>query len=185
MNLLATIQGIIPKAASPRSEVGGIVAGVAKAPELIEAERELAENAAAKQATTKRLAEIFERLNIKSPVRRTLFAQEQYALEAEQSDITRQVDDLNRKASELRRQVDGLKPAYAQAVAVALAGFRHRAAETLLDSIGAVEEAITDIAETSKALLSVGISVPSATPLHYAKALRNLADKILTENLHG
>ena len=183
MNFVATLLAMIPQAGS-RSEVSAIVARVQKDPELIEAERALSETVAAQLPLSKRRGEIFEKLHYRSPLR-TLFKPEQDRLEAEQSDIARQVDGLNRKASELRRQIDGLKPAYARAVAVALADFRRQAAENLLDSIGALEEAITDIAETSKALLSVGISVPSAIPLLYAKAFRNLAEKILTENSRG
>jgi ClpP class serine protease len=183
MGLVSAIQALIPKA-GPRSEVAAIVAGVPKARELIEAERAFSETVEARLPLSKRRADIFEKLNFKSPLR-TLFKQQQDELEAEQVGIDRQLDELNRKAGELRRQIDSLTPSYARAVAAALAGFRRQAAENLVDSIGALEEAVADIAETSKALLSVGISVPSANPLLYAKALRNLADKILTETLHN
>ena len=181
MNFVETLSRLIP--GPPLSEVAAIVASVPKSPELTEAERAFSETVAARLPLAKRRAEIYERLNFESPLR-MLIKPEQDQLEAEQSDIARQVDDLNARASRLRQQIDCLMPAYARAVAAALAGFRHRAAENLLDSIGSLEEAIKEITETSKALSSVGIRVSSVTPLQYATALRNAAGKILTETLH-
>lgn len=186
MTFVETIRRAILPCAQPQSGVAAIVAGVEKPPAMIQAERVLLEIAASRPALTKRRAEIFERLNFQSPSR-TVFKPEEDALRAEQADIDQHVSDLNTRAFELRREIDGLMPEYARAVAVALAGFRHRAAENLLDSIIALEEAIADVSETARALSAVGISVPSASSLAYAKAYKSLAEKILTEKVqhHG
>jgi hypothetical protein len=184
MNLIAAFQGMIPKAGPPRSGVDAIVAGVVKAPELVEAERDFAENEVARRAVAKRLAEIFERL-INSPLRRPLFATERDQIEVERADLNRKVDELSDRARQLQHEIANLMPAYARSVASALAGFRSRAANKLLDSVSAAEEALEDIKTANKALAAVGMSPPQALALPYAKALRNLADKILTETLHN
>jgi hypothetical protein len=181
MNFATTFQAMIAKAVPPRSEVGAIVAGVAKSSELIDAERDLAQNAAARVVVAKRLAEIFERLNISSPLRPTLFAHEQDLLEAERAGLNRQVSELSARYRQLQSQIADLTPAYASAVASALAGFRSRAAEQLLDSVAAAEEALEDIRNSNKALTAVGMSPPQALALPYAKALRGLAEKISLE----
>jgi hypothetical protein len=185
MNLVGAIQAFLPKAVHPRSDldaiVDAIVAGVPKAPELIGAEREFVENEAARQVVAKRLAEIFERLNFKSPVRRTLFATEQSALEAERFGLDRKVAELAARAHHLQSQIAGLTPAYARAVASALAGFRSRAANQLLDSVCATEQAIENIRRSNKVLASVGLTPPPAFALPYASALRGLATKVRNE----
>src|SRR5687768_4651289 len=101
MNLMATLQAMIPNGVPPRSEVAAIIARVLKAPKLVEAERAFAGIAAARLPLSKRRAEIFERLHVKSPMR-TLFKPEQDQLEAEQAHIDRQAADLNARATELR-----------------------------------------------------------------------------------
>jgi hypothetical protein len=55
----------------------------------------------------------------------------------------------------------------------------------LLVSIAELEEAITNVNETSRALSSAGLRVPSVAPMQFASALRNAADKILAESHHG
>ena len=181
--VVAALLTMIPNGATPRSEAAAIIARVSKAPELVQAERVLAEIAAARLPLARRRSEIFERLHVQSP-HRTIFKPEEDALRAEQADIDRNVAALNDRDAELRRQIDLLMPIYGRAVAAALASFRKRAAESMLDSITALEEAISDISETAKALSTVGISVPSASSLAYGKAYKNLAEKILTETTH-
>jgi hypothetical protein len=185
MNLVvAAIQKILP-GPSRGSEVGAIVASVPKPPAMIQAESALLEIAATHPSLAKRRSVIFEILNVQSPTR-TVFKPEEDALQAEQADIDRRVTELNARAAELRREIDSAMPAYAQAIAVALGGFRHRAAETLLDSIVALDKAIADISETAKMLSAVGISVSSASSLGYGKTYKKLAEKILAEKVrHG
>jgi chromosome segregation ATPase len=182
MSFAATFQAMIAKAVPPRSEVDAIVASVVKAPEIIAAEREFAENAAARQAAAKRLAEIFERLNFKSPVRRTLFAQEQNQLEAERADLNRKVSELTANARRLQSQIANLTPAYARCVAAALVEFRSRAAEQLLDSVSAAEAALDDLRQSNKALMAVGMTPAGAFAMPYAEALKGLATKVLNES---
>ncbi|MBR1154819.1 hypothetical protein [Bradyrhizobium sp. JYMT SZCCT0428] len=180
MNLVSTIRAMIPNAGPQRSEVAAIVAGVQKHPALIEAERAFFEIVAARLPLAKRRAEIFERLHVQSP-NRTVFKAEEDALRQEQSDIDLRVADLNARAAKLRREIDRLMPDHGRAVAAALASVRRRAAENLLDSIVALDAAISEIGETSKALSLVGVNVTSASPLAFTKAYKTLAEKILRE----
>jgi hypothetical protein len=182
MNLIAAISTLLP--AAPSSGVAAIVAGVRKSAGLIEAESALAENSAAEVAATKRLSEIAERLDIKSSLR-TIFKDERDALESERSDLRREADERRSRAVDLRRLVAELMPEYARSVSVALSTFRRLAAEQLIDAVLMAEEAMTDIAISNRALLSVGFSPPGAFALPYSVAARELAYRILKETARG
>jgi hypothetical protein len=82
----------------------------------------------------------------------------------------------------MQSQIGDLTPAYASAVASALAGFRSRAAEQLMDSVGAAEQALEDIRQSNKALAAVGLRTPQAIALPYAEALKGLATKVRNES---
>lgn len=185
MNLVATLAKLMLPSLICLG-VDAIVAGVAKPIALHDAECALSERVSLEATLTKRLGEIAERLNFRSPLPRMVLSRtEQDELEAESALLNRQILDARNEASELRRRVVQLMPEYARAVAAALAPFRRSAAEQLLDAVGLAEQALSDIDKSNRALAEVGIASTAAFPLPLAAALKSLAEKVILETRNG
>lgn len=183
MNLVSALSKILPSSLICPG-VDSIVAAVAKPLALQDAERALSESVALEASLTKRLGEIAERLNFRSPLpRKVLMKSEQDELEAERAVLDKRTIGVRNEANALRRQVAEHMPAYARSVAAALAPFRRSVAEQLLDAVGLAEQALNDIDKSNKALRSVGMAPPAAFALPYAAALRSLADKVANEKV--
>src|SRR6476646_4959571 len=179
MNLIEAVQRLLP--APQRTSVERIVDAVPKPADLLKAERDLAENLQLAASLTKRQGAIAERLNVQAPIRASLLKVDQDALVAENNEINRKLIDLRSRAGELRAHLASLLPDHARAVAIALNPFRRSAAEQLADGVSQVEQALSDIAESNKALFALGLTPPAAFSLPYSKAMKALSDKILQE----
>ncbi|MGX1321812.1 hypothetical protein AB7M17_005265 [Bradyrhizobium sp. USDA 377] len=185
MTVVASLSKLLPSSLICPG-VESIVAAVAKPIALHDAERALAERVAFEASLTKRLGEIEERLNFRSPLPRMVLSKtEQDELEAERIVLNRKVLNARTEAGELRRQVAGLMQEHARSVAASLAPFRRSAAEQLLDAVSLAEQALADIDKSNKALTSVGIAPPAAFALPLAAALKALAEKVIMESRNG
>ncbi|MGX1107843.1 MULTISPECIES: hypothetical protein [Bradyrhizobium] len=185
MNVATALSKLLPSSLVCPG-IDSIVAAVAKPVALLDAECALSERVALEASLTKRLGEIAERLNFRSPLpRMALSKTEQEELEAESALLNRQILDARNEASELRRRVMQFKPEYARSVATALAPFRRSAAEQLLDAVGLAEQALADIDRSHRALTAVGIASPAAFALPLAAALKSLAERVIVETRNG
>lgn len=177
--MISAVQRFLPR--QMVDDVSQICASVAKPDDLARAERDLIETKNMIAKATKRQGVILERLTIDNPTTAAVTMSEEHAFEAENRELSARVTELQSKAAKLKAEIDRLMPQYVQAIALALAPFRARAAEQLEGGIAAMEAALKDIDASNQALRGLGRSTPSVMAMPMAGAYRALAAKVARE----
>lgn len=142
---------------SAETDVGAIVAA-AKAPELVELERQLEETLRSMNVVSSKLPALRDRTNRTLNVGRAIgrLTDEQMAADDLRiAEIEATIGALSKTADDIGRKIAAIKPIFAAAVVERLAPIRAQAANDIQVAVNAFYEAVSLYNRTSEALASV------------------------------